>query len=44
MQAAGVHPNFADMMFPMEPNFTNPPDGPEDETVTAESWKPPTAM
>ena len=44
MQAAGVHPNFADMMFPMEPNFTNPPDGPEDETVTAESWKPPNAM
>ena len=44
MQAAGVHPNFADMMFPMEPNFTNPPDGPADETVTAESWKPPNAM
>ena len=41
MQAAGVHPNFADMMFPMEPNFTNPPDGPADETVTVESWKPP---
>ena len=25
MIAAGVHPNFADMMFPMEPKFQDPP-------------------
>ena len=44
MQAAGVHPNFADLMFPAEPNFTDPPKQPDADASEAESWMPPNAM
>ena len=44
MQAAGVHPNFADLMFPAEPNFTDPPAQPDADASEAESWMPPNAM
>ena len=44
MMAASVHPNIADMMFPMEPSFENPATDPADgdPTKTA-AWKPPGA-
>ena len=44
MTAAGVHPNFADMMFPEEPNFVNPPSQPNADATEAESWMPPSAQ
>jgi len=42
MEAAGVHPNIADMMFPEEPYFTMPPADPEPPADAAASWEPPT--
>ena len=44
MQAAGVHPNFADLMFPIEPEFQDPPSQPDADATEAESWMPPNAM
>ena len=44
MAAAGVHPNFADMMFPVEPEFTDPPAQPSGDASEAESWMPPNAQ
>jgi len=41
MAAASVHPNIADMMFPMNPLHVDPPADPEDDATVAESWKPP---
>ena len=41
MQAASVHPNMADMMFPLEPGFTDPPRDPADDATAAEKWAPP---
>ncbi len=42
MQAASVHPNVADMMFPIEPGFTDPPTDPADGDPTkTKAWMPP---
>ena len=41
MQAANVHPNMADMMFPVEPGFTDPPRDPDESASDAEKWAPP---
>lgn len=41
MEAAGVHPNIADMMFPEEPYFTNPPSDPEPPADASSAWEPP---
>jgi len=41
MSAAGVHPNVADNMFPMNPLHVDPPKDPDDDATEAESWKPP---
>ena len=41
MTAAGVHPNVADNMFPMNPLHVDPPKDPDDDATEAESWKPP---
>ena len=41
MQAAGVEPNIADMMFPVNPMHVDPPKDPDDNATEAESWKPP---
>lgn len=42
MEAAGVHPNIADMMFPIPPFFKNPPSDPETPADSAAAWEPPT--
>ena len=41
MQAAGVEPNIADLMFPANPLHTDPPKDPDADATEAESWKPP---
>ena len=41
MEAAGVHPNIADMMFPIQPFFTNPPSDPETPADSSSAWEPP---
>ena len=43
MIAAGVHPNFADMMFPMEPGFVNPPHQGDPDSESGQAWEPPNA-
>ena len=44
MIAAGVHPNFADMMFPIEPGFQDPPHQGDPDTETGQAWEPPSSM
>ena len=42
MAAAGVDPNIADMMFPMNPLHVDPPTDPADgDASLTPSWKPP---
>ncbi len=41
MQAANVHPNLADLMFPQNPLHVDPPADPDDTKTEAPAWKPP---
>ena len=42
MQAANVHPNIADMMFPMQPDYVDPPtDSGDGDGSGTPAWKPP---
>jgi len=44
MEAAGVHPNVADMMFPQRPFHTDPATDPEPPADATEAWEPPTSF
>ena len=44
MIAAGVHPNFADLMFPMEPGFQNPPHQGDPDSESGQAWEPPNSI
>ena len=42
MQAASVHPNIADMMFPVSPDYVDPPTDPADSDGSGTpAWAPP---
>ena len=42
MAAANVHPNIADMMFPMQPDYVEPPKDPSEGDGTGNKpWMPP---
>jgi len=42
MTAASVHPNIADMMFPMQPDYVEPPrDAADSDGTGTKAWMPP---
>ena len=42
MTAANVHPNIADMMFPMQPDYVEPPkDAADSDGTGTKAWMPP---